>query len=135
MDKVVRVWELKSQTNAANFEGHAGTVGCLAFSENGYYLATGGYDSTVRLWDLRKLSNFQTIQTGASVRSLTFDYSGNFLSVGCDGLSVYETKGWSSVASFPEQGGAIVTGVDFGAKSDFIICGTSTGSVVVYGAP
>ena len=49
MDKTIRVWELKSQTNAANFEGHAGGVTCLAFSENGYHLATGSDDSTVKL--------------------------------------------------------------------------------------
>ena len=41
MGKAVRVWELKSQTNAATFDGHTGAVTSLAFSENGYYLATG----------------------------------------------------------------------------------------------
>jgi len=134
MDKVVRVWEVKSQTNAATFEGHSGAVSCLAFSENGYFLATGAADSTVRLWDLRKLSNFQTIQTAGPVSSLAFDYSGNFLTFGCTtDLSVYETKGWSKLVSFSDEGRA-VTGVCVGPKASFLACGTSAGAVALYSA-
>ena len=36
------------------------------FSENGYYLATSADDSVVKLWDLRKLKNFKTIQLDES---------------------------------------------------------------------
>ena len=30
----------------------------------GYYLATSAEDSVVKLWDLRKLKNFKTLQLG-----------------------------------------------------------------------
>ncbi len=46
--------------NAATLPGHKGAVHSLSFSENGYYLATAA-DDGVKLWDLRKLKNFKTL--------------------------------------------------------------------------
>lgn len=65
------------------FPGHSGAISSIAFSENGYYLATSAEDSTVRLWDLRKLKNFKTIQLdeGYEVMDLCFDQSGTYLAV------------------------------------------------------
>ena len=34
----------------------------LAFSENGYYLASAAEDGTVKLWNLRTLSNIKTLE-------------------------------------------------------------------------
>ena len=55
----------------------------MAFSENGYYMATTADDNTVRLWDLRmkKILNFKTIEydEGFHPRAVAFDYSGTYL--------------------------------------------------------
>lgn len=61
-DSVIKIWDLRTKSNLANFAGHAGgPITCLSFSENGYYLATAAEDATCKLWDLRKLKNFKTI--------------------------------------------------------------------------
>jgi len=133
-DKVVRIWDVKSQNNVASFEGHEGLVGSLAFSENGYYLATGAADCTVKLWDLRKLKNFHTItQDGAAVSALAFDYSGQFLSVASADVSVFETKGWTSIAKLAEHKAAL-SGVCFGSCAASLAAASADGIVKVYGS-
>ena len=56
----------------ANFEGHSGPISAMSFSENGYYLATAAEDACVKLWDLRKLKNFKTIQLDKEYEVSTF---------------------------------------------------------------
>lgn len=83
-DAIVRIWDLKEQNNVANFPGHVGEISAISFSENGYYLATAANgEPCVKLWDLRKLKNFKTIQLedGYEVKDLCFDQSGTYLAI------------------------------------------------------
>lgn len=63
--------------------GHSGPITAISFSENGYYLATAADDACVKLWDLRKLKNFKTLQLddGYEIKDLCFDQSGTYLAV------------------------------------------------------
>lgn len=49
---------MKAQKAVAACEGHAGAIRSLAFSENGYHMASAS-DDCIKLWDLRKLANFK----------------------------------------------------------------------------
>lgn len=83
-DAQVRIWDLKEQTNVANFPGHIGEISAISFSENGYYLATAAAaEPCVKLWDLRKLKNFKTIQLDDNyeIKDLCFDQSGTYLAI------------------------------------------------------
>lgn len=66
-----------------NVAGHSGAITSISFSENGYYLATAADDACVKLWDLRKLKNFKTLQLdeGYQIKDLCFDQSGTYLAV------------------------------------------------------
>ncbi|NXI91710.1 PRP19 factor, partial [Psophia crepitans] len=88
------------RTNVANFPGHSGPITSIAFSENGYYLATAADDSS--LWDLRKLKNFKTLQldNNFEVKSLIFDQSGTYLALGGTDVQIYICKQWTEILHF-----------------------------------
>jgi WD40 repeat protein len=50
--RTVRLWEVATGKERAQFEGHQGTAHALAFFANGTGLISGGADGTVLLWDL-----------------------------------------------------------------------------------
>ena len=68
--------------------GHAGTINAVAFSPDGRYLATGGSDAVVKLWDLGAATVVHTwTEHLDGVASLDFSPDGSRLaSGGADGL-------------------------------------------------
>jgi WD40 repeat protein len=53
-DKVsIRLWKVSSGENVATFWGHTTDVQSLAFSPDSALLASGSYDGTILLWDMK----------------------------------------------------------------------------------
>jgi len=134
-DSQIKIWDLKEQSNVANFPGHTGQVAALSFSENGYYLATAADDNCVKLWDLRKLKNFKTLQMdeGYEVRDLCFDSSGTYLAVAGSDVRVYLCKQWNELKVLSEHT-ALATGVRFGGNSQFLVSSSFDRTLKVYGS-
>jgi WD40 repeat protein len=51
LDRVARVWDLRSGDCLQTFEGHRSGVNSVAFSADDSKLLTAGFDGAVRLWD------------------------------------------------------------------------------------
>lgn len=121
-DSLIKIWDLKSKTNLANFPGHTGAITSLSFSENGYYLATSAEDGTVKLWDLRKLKNFKTIEfeDKFEIKDVCFDYSGSYLACGGTNIRIYQSKTWELLKTLGEHSD-VVTGVRFANNAKTLV--------------
>jgi pre-mRNA-processing factor 19 len=116
-DARIRIWDIKAQQNVATFDGHDAGVQAIAFSENGYYMASGD-GAAIKLWDLRKLKNFQTVELPAT--AVQFDGSAQFLAAGHGKeISVLHAKTWEVVANYKGHTGA-VTDVAWSPSADYL---------------
>jgi len=106
--KDLKIWQLGNgpdlqKVQEVNFR-HDGAITSLAFSNNGYHLATADELGNLSIWDLRKLKAVKTIQI-SHVKSLSYNGSGTYLAVGTkDGKTlVFEVqkKNVVQVAQFP----------------------------------
>ncbi|KAG8088651.1 hypothetical protein GUJ93_ZPchr0010g9326 [Zizania palustris] len=141
-EAIVKIWDVKTQTNVAKFEGHVGPVMAMSFSENGYFLATAALDG-VKLWDLRKLRNFRTISPydpDTPTNSVEFDFSGSYLAVAGSDTRVYQVANvkleWNHVKTLPDLSGTgKVTNVKFGADAKYIAVGSMDRNLRIFGLP
>ena len=78
----VRVWAEAGQTLHQIWQAHIASGPGLVFSPDGRKLATGGWDNTVKLWDIESGTLLWTSWQTNSVRHLTFAPDGCLLAGG-----------------------------------------------------
>lgn len=55
------VWDIRSGQPVLSLPGHHKSILSSDFSDNGYQLATGSQDNTVKIWDLRRRAASATL--------------------------------------------------------------------------
>jgi pre-mRNA-processing factor 19 len=124
----IPIFDVKSNGVAALLEGHTGNVTKIAFSENGYHLASGDSDGVVKVWDLRKRLCLKTFEhKGISeVTALAFDPSATYLSFGgITGVAAtYKVKKRDAVVAEWQHSGA-ATGIAYGTGSRSFLASVS----------
>ncbi|OAY28153.1 pre-mRNA-processing factor 19 homolog 1 [Manihot esculenta] len=141
-EAVVKIWDVKSQANVARFDGHVGAVTAISFSENGYFLATAAHDS-VKLWDLRKLKNFRTLnlyESDTPTNSVEFDHSGCYLGVAGSDIRVFQVASvkaeWNCIKTLPDLSGTgRATCVKFGPDAKYVAVGSMDRNLRIFGLP
>lgn len=107
VDGSLRLYDFKSSQLAHTFPSPAGAspVTAITFSENGTWLASANAgQTTLTVWDLRKLKALRSIDVGTAITGLSWDYTGQFLAASGPGgvvVSQYtkSSKTWSTPLS------------------------------------
>ncbi|MBV9898742.1 MAG: NACHT domain-containing protein [Chloroflexi bacterium] len=82
LDRKVRLWDTSTGECLRVFPSPSGEARCVAVSETGAHLATGGADACVRVWDTTTGDCTRVIKTGTSILSVGFAAEGGLLAGG-----------------------------------------------------
>lgn len=92
----------RHEREATRLDGHAGTVASLAFSPDGNYLASGGADRALRIWDLRTGEPARDPYIhDAAVSTIAWSPDGRYLAYADRNVHVVELHGRSEPIQWP----------------------------------
>ncbi|KAG0213119.1 hypothetical protein BGX28_004945 [Mortierella sp. GBA30] len=133
-DSAVKIWDVRTKEAVASFDGHAGAVKAVSFSENGYHMAAAGENNEVSIWNLRTLEIVQKLKVADQgiVNSLAWDQSGTYLGVGGTDIRIFKVKTWQELANLTDNT-AEVTSLKFGPLGDYLVAGGLDRSLRVFG--
>ncbi len=129
----VRVWEWGQQSNQIlhlAWQAHNTNIYGLAWSPDGRTLATGGWDNTVKLWEVEHATLLWTGWHDGQVNDIAFSPDGHFLaSGGTDGLvRLWNTENGTQVQQFVGQSGAI-NSLAWSPDGKWLASGATDGSI------
>jgi WD40 repeat protein len=122
----LRLWDLQTWNERHRLVGHGGCVNCLAFSPDGSHLVTGGFDQTLRLWEVAT-GQQQALLSLPKDKSRELGFTPNrervaFASFNSGLLMAWDPEADQGCRLFPEL--TVVTGLAFDPTGRTMAIGT-----------
>ncbi|EMD92741.1 hypothetical protein COCC4DRAFT_197430 [Bipolaris maydis ATCC 48331] len=80
-------------------ESHGEDVASIAFSHDSTLLASGSFDNTVKIWDLKRGVCLQTYKTGIWILKMKFENAGPYLRIGIGTINISAALDVSSLSN------------------------------------
>jgi WD40 repeat protein/transcriptional regulator with XRE-family HTH domain len=105
----VRMWEEAGQTLHRAWQAHISGITALVFSQDGHMLASGGWDNTVKLWDVASGTLVWAGGPTGGINCMAFAPDGHLLVTGGNDTLVrfWDPQSGTKVRQLSGQGGAV----------------------------
>jgi WD40 repeat protein len=144
-DRTIKIWELNTgkllsvllkdpnRDHPHTFYNHTNWVEALALSDDGQVLASGSFDQTIYLWDLRNLRLIHKLHSDSEILSLAFSPDNEILCGSCqDGtIQIWNLNDRSTTAQKIRVSTGWVASIAISPDSQKIYSGDEFGAIAV----
>lgn len=136
VDRIVKIWDIRTGTLISKLEGHTYPVLTLAFSPDGNQLVSGSGDTTLIIWNLDKRSKLHQLK-GHSLYVVTCDWDpkgDRIVSGGVDStVRVWDSTSGKMTAKMDDHRTA-VHAVRFSRDGSLLASGSSDQTIILWDA-